>query len=443
MLNRITLKNFKLHAHTEIDAAPLTVFIGPNNSGKSSVFQALLLWRQGASRNWSQLCAPPSRRAVNDGQPYLFETDQLLDVGEFPFVVKHGENDLTLGISGLLWPRAAAAPISADCEVRVRENQLVYHRGELNFETLASTSGYPGRFAWQWILGQGTQQTSIPVNFKNTSIRLSLQPQGNLRLLAGGGFEYSGPLPPDDSLAAQEMVSTIEQAPLKLLTSTHSIFSIRGFEESGYPLPDTSAGNLDRMVLQDRTMALLSILAYDRRVEQRLSAWLDELLGIQIEAKLLPGKRVTLLTSPAKSAGSRWLFSNEGTGASQLPFILVPIGLTPQGDTILLSEPEAHLHPRAQVDLTRLLITLMKKESRQFFIETHSEHVLHALLNSVAKGTITTQEVAIYYFENKAGQSVCTRLQVNERGSVEGGLPGFFDQSLGELSEYLDALKSK
>jgi hypothetical protein len=33
------------------------------------------------------------------------------------------------------------------------------------------------------------------------------------------------------------------------------------------------------------------------------------------------------------------------------------------------------------------------------------------------------------------------RLGINEHGQVDGGLPGFFEQSLRELTEFLDALK--
>ena len=50
-------------------------------------------------------------------------------------------------------------------------------------------------------------------------------------------------------------------------------------------------------------------------------------------------------------------------------------------------------------------------------------------------------DLAIYYFENKEGTAKVSPLKVDERGGVEGGLPGFYDQSLTELSDYLDALK--
>ncbi len=88
-----------------------------------------------------------------------------------------------------------------------------------------------------------------------------------------------------------------------------------------------------------------------------------------------------------------------------------------------------------------MLVEIAKKESLQFFIETHSEHVLHRLLHAVGKGELEKSDVALYYFENRNAKAEVNRLRINERGQVDGGLPGFFEQSLSELSEYLDALR--
>ena len=46
MLNQITIDNFKIHKHLQIDLGNLTVLTGVNSSGKSSVIQAFLLLRQ-------------------------------------------------------------------------------------------------------------------------------------------------------------------------------------------------------------------------------------------------------------------------------------------------------------------------------------------------------------------------------------------------------------
>ncbi len=229
--------------------------------------------------------------------------------------------------------------------------------------------------------------------------------------------------------------------PLKLLNSLHPIFPLRGLEEWGCPLTDRPARSLERMSVADRTVALLSILAYDLDLQEKVSQWLEELIQVRIKVKLLPGKRVTLLSVPLDARNADSLFTNEGTGANQLPFILVPVGLTPPGQSIWLCEPEAHLHPRAQSNLVSHLLTLAKRENRQFFIETHSEHVLHSLLFAIAKGDLSRSDLAIYYFEKKDGRADYRKLDVDEKGRVDGGLPGFFERSLDELSEYLEALK--
>ena len=47
MLTRLRLENFKSWKDTgDIDLKPITGFFGPNSSGKTSLFQALLLMKQ-------------------------------------------------------------------------------------------------------------------------------------------------------------------------------------------------------------------------------------------------------------------------------------------------------------------------------------------------------------------------------------------------------------
>ena len=87
-----------------------------------------------------------------------------------------------------------------------------------------------------------------------------------------------------------------------------------------------------------------------------------------------------------------------------------------------------------------MLLTVAKKENIQFFIETHSEHVLHTILNAVAKGEWRPDEVALHYFQNKNGMAEVRRREINQFGQVDGGLPDFFEQSLAELTDYLKAL---
>jgi hypothetical protein len=266
------------------------------------------------------------------------------------------------------------------------------------------------------------------------------------QMLQPQGFTYPGGTPIDPAQTAElsSLQYRIALSPRSILTSVHPVYPLRGLEESGYPLTGGAETSIDRTMLADRTLALLSVLAYRPDVLDRVSEWIGGLIPIRVRTKLVPAKRVTLICEPLdRKAGRNGLFSNEGTGASQLPFILVPIALCPEGETAMIGEPEAHLHPRAQSELARLFIRIASTERKQLLIETHSEHILNSLLHAVAKGDLSKEALAIYYFESQGGKAEVRRLVVDQNGRVEGGLPGFFDQSLTELTEYLETLKKK
>ena len=53
MLTKLTLSNFKRFDRVEIELGSPVVFIGPNNSGKTSALQALALWKIGLDR-WNE-----------------------------------------------------------------------------------------------------------------------------------------------------------------------------------------------------------------------------------------------------------------------------------------------------------------------------------------------------------------------------------------------------
>src|SRR5712664_5005010 len=53
MLTKIKIRNFKRFGSVEVDLGNPVVFIGPNNSGKTSALQALALWQVGLSR-WNE-----------------------------------------------------------------------------------------------------------------------------------------------------------------------------------------------------------------------------------------------------------------------------------------------------------------------------------------------------------------------------------------------------
>jgi hypothetical protein len=433
MLKTVHLKNFKLHEDTRIDAAPITVFIGPNNSGKSSIFQALLLLRQAASRNDRYLCQPPGGIAPEPSEFYLYSPNLIVDVGTFDEVTRGGSGEIIMQLSGVAYAQETVRDVdkaSVDITVRIRDNRLVFNSGLINC--------LGNQAKWEFTEGRPTQSNRVPLRLGGVTYLIAISE--TFRLSQSAGYEAGPGVPHETALLYNELSQWLGSVPSRLLGSFHPVYALRGFEEWGYPITDYPPAAMELLTLHDRALALPNALASNLQLKKRLSERLEELLHISIDYVHVPGKRLKILARPSSNKARETLFVNEGAGANQIPFIFAPVLLTPPNETILLSEPEAHLHPKGQCELIRMLLTVAKKENIQFFIETHSEHVLHVILNAVAKGDWAKDDVALHYFENVDGTARVRRLGINEHGQVDGGLPGFFDQSLAELTEYLGAL---
>lgn len=446
MLESIKLRNFKAHASTEIEARRITLFIGPNNSGKSSIFHALLVLRQAAARRDGQsalLSLLPTRQPTDAQELYLYPSAQMIDPGPFEGLVKRGQSTIEVQLHGTFYEREPVASRGlrrVKLSLGLAENRLTYHRGQIEFQ-LGEGAALEG-FNWDWARGMDRLNISRGGGtFKG--VTFTVDPTDNFYFLGSAGFTAPPNFPSHEFAEISALVQRLSSAPVSLLESMHPVYPLRGLEEPAYPLPDLASPNADRMMLADRTLALLSILAYNPEIEARVSEWMNSLLNVNLKHRLIPRKRVAIVVEPSGKRSSDSLFVNEGTGVSQLPFILVPVALCPVGETVMMAEPEAHLHPLAQSEIARLFARVALKEEKQFLIETHSEHVLNALLHTIAKGELNKEDLAIYYFEAKAGEVSARPLKIDDYGRVEGGLPGFFDQSLDELAGYLEALKRK
>ncbi len=134
----------------------------------------------------------------------------------------------------------------------------------------------------------------------------------------------------------------------------------------------------------------------------------------------------------------------EGFGTNALIQLFHELAKASKGATIMIEEPEIHLHPRAQASLASVLAAEAKAEDKQLIMTTHSEHIVGRLLTLVAEKKLSHKDLAIYAFE-KDEQGVCTanELEVLEDGRVMGGIKDFFEPELEELDRYIRALQTE
>ena len=101
-------------------------------------------------------------------------------------------------------------------------------------------------------------------------------------------------------------------------------------------------------------------------------------------------------------------------GASMLkelaPFFLQVQQLTNLGDTVIIEEPESHLHPAAQREIAKTIADLVTM-GMKFVVTTHSPIVVEQIELEIEKSNIAEQSVAVYQFkkQKKPNGSMATK----------------------------------
>jgi hypothetical protein len=93
-----------------------------------------------------------------------------------------------------------------------------------------------------------------------------------------------------------------------------------------------------------------------------------------------------------------------GEGYAQaLPVLIALARARLDGPRILcIEQPELHLHTRAQVELSKLLVSTANDSAKpRILIETHSEILLTGVQLAIAKGEISPDMVRVYWVESR------------------------------------------
>ena len=133
-----------------------------------------------------------------------------------------------------------------------------------------------------------------------------------------------------------------------------------------------------------------------------------------------------------------------GFGMSQiLPIITQGIYMDKE-QTLLIEQPEIHLHPKMELQMADFLIALANT-GRNIIIETHSDHIKNRLLRRIIEDDTRSlcKNISLYFIEkyttNEETFSKKQTISISDEYGIKDIPNGFFDQAAKEQLELMKA----
>lgn len=453
MLTRLKLRNFKPWANSgDIRLRPITGLFGTNSSGKTSLLQALLLLMQTADSSdrgavfhfggSGGLVDLGDFRSTVHGHADHAEMEVSLDWrADEPFRVfdtKNGENVLSeqdLGFTVVVRDLQAAAR-----SPRVTVQTLAYRVGDAVFGIERKSSGkinnayelFCANTTFQFNRSQGRPwPLPAPVKsygfpdqvrafFQNagflTDLELALETRlddvfylGPLRASPGRRYDWAGEQPPDVGHMGEDVIAALLAA-----------------RERGQKI---SPGPRRRK----------------RTLEAHVAHWLKRLgLIHDFRVDRIGGDSHVYQVKVRKTPTSaEVLITDVGFGVSQILPVLVLCFYVPEGSTIILEQPEIHLHPAVQSGLADVLIDAWQNRKVQIVLESHSEHLLRRLQRRIAEDTVHRDDVGLFFCRSGAQGATITPLALDVFGNVTNWPADFFGDEFGEMAAMTKAAQER
>lgn len=165
--------------------------------------------------------------------------------------------------------------------------------------------------------------------------------------------------------------------------------------------------------------------------------WLAKILNVTISLDNI--KSGNIVTANYSFKGNKNVRPyHVGAGISYIIGIIILCLNIEKGKTIILENPEIHLHPKAQSELASFL-AFIAKSGVQIIIETHSDHIFNGVRKAVHKKEISNNEVSIQFFEmDENNLSTNIQVELNENGRILNVRENLFDQFDNDLDELLN-----
>ena len=423
----ITIKNFKCFSNeTKIEFGDITLLTGANSSGKSSIMYSLLGLLQSDS---SPALFSPNGKYVNMGDykeiVYNHDLSQNIilhiscedcDVSlietEWTFDKSNNQPKLfSIKIEGDVY--GIFAKLQADNKYHVSLNydqkddekqELIQTIYDFLFNTIKSKDGDVIQTTFDEFKASQLNAEFILDNLHDLSFNMSDKGVFKLKMLLQSIY-----------VAFSRYKSSINYISSFRLQPERTNIEIN---QDRFNIDVNGRGYLDQ---------ILHWYTYKKKTFNSFKKTLKQ-IGIihDIKAKRLPGGRYEINVK-TNSSGVFSSLCDVGFGIPQLLPLVVADRQLGSSSTLLVSQPEIHLHPSVQAQLGDYFVEKVSKLNKSYIIETHSEYLLNRIRLNIVKGLISPEQVKVFHVAKVNNTSQVYQLKFTSDGQILNAPKDFFE----------------
>lgn len=387
MINKIHIHNFKaLHDTKETKIGRITLLTGINGRGKSSFLQTLLLLSQ-------------SLRKSQGDPKVLYANGEWCTLGNFADLVSVG----------------AKSPVTIEFQTDAQVENKFSFQYVPSSDKLTMGEAISCKIDDKETISQGEEHGVDEIGVPQIDIQESNT----------------------EPVAAQTRTTYSDVIDLMKLANLYFVSSSRIAASNEEAIVDSFNPNF----IGANGQYVLSVLSQCTQEQvKEVEEWMSVIMDgatVKVERDVQNGR--VYLYLDAENNGANFRPVNVGYGYSYIISTILSIVLAKSGEIVIIENPEAHLHPQAQSRLMNYIIKMANEKNVQFFVETHSDHIVNASLLALKDGMpLKMLEILFFSRSNSPaeGTTVCN-LQLLQNGRVVKPPRGFCDQYAIDLKKIM------
>lgn len=435
MITNISLTNFRgFEEQVSVRIRPITVLIGRNSAGKSTVIKFLQMLRQTLESQRDEFFVTDGKFVQLGNWSSLKNTQSKKQKCEFSIDLE--TSDIPTSEIQQMWKNASQKGVVTEIgdklhlSMELNRSQVVHETPVANFNIYGQV-GYAKRFKSGRHAVKGEIEGHV---FFNKSTSSNVENAGFLRF--GRRTDSLNDL--IESVAAEQFLDRLryEFTTIRHLSPIREE-SLRAIE-AGSP-PPRDVGDRGEFAIP-HLVRIFSDPAQSDKAQfiTRFASLVADVDDISFKSQI--ASISTQVKARNKRTKAVSYLADFGFGVSQCLPIFIQGVMHDRRQLLLVEQPEAQLHPTAQLGLGSFFAALWKERQVPTIIETHSANVLLRLRRLVKAGELSSDDISVAFFTGEEGQKgdvvIVKNLDIQPDGTLEKGLPmEFFGADMIEAIE--------